>query len=134
LKKETDRKNNYNKKEIIQALQKTINNLKNQNSSNNTKKVNNTNKLSMNKNSLSLYDDKLNQLYSIIENLKEEKNLVNEENMKMKNEIEKTGDLGLVGKNNKLVKEDELKVELNELKLSSYNIEKQIKEKDESIK
>jgi len=134
LKKETDRKNNYNKKEIIQALQKTINNLKNQNSSNNTKKVNNTNKLSMNKNSLSLYDDKLNQLYSIIENLKEEKNLINEENMKMKNEIEKTGDLGLVGKNNKLVKENELKVELNELKLSSYNIEKQIKEKDESIK
>ena len=134
LKKETDRKNNYNKKEIIQALQKTINNLKNQNSSNNTKKVNNTNKLSMNKNSLSLYDDKLNQLYSIIENLKEEKNVINEENMKMKNEIEKNGDLGLVGKNNKLVKENELKVELNELKLSSYNIEKQIKEKDESIK
>jgi len=134
LKKETDRKNNYNKKEIIQALQKTINNLKNQNSSNNTKKVNNTNKLSMNKNSLNLYDDKLNQLYSIIENLKEEKNVINEENMKMKNEIEKNGDLGLVGKNNKLVKENELKVELNELKLSSYNIEKQIKEKDESIK
>ena len=134
LKKDTNRKNNYNQKEIIQALQKTINNLKKQNSSNNKKNINNADKLNLNKNSLNLYDDNLNQLYSIIKNLNEEKNMVNDENKKMKNEIEKNGDLGLVGQNNKLVKENELKVELNELKLSSYNIEKQIKEKDESIK
>ncbi len=134
LKKDTNRKNNNNKKEIIQALQKTINNLKNQNSSNNKKNVNNADKLNLKKNSLNLYDDNLNQLYSIIKNLNEEKYLVNDENIKMKNEIEKNGDLGLVGQKNKLVKENELKVELNELKLSSYNFEKQIKEKDESIK
>ena len=134
LKKDTNQKNNLNYKEIILALQKTIHNLKNENISNNKININKNKNLNINKNSLNLFNDKLNQLYSIVDNIKNEKNIISEENMKMKNEIEKKRNLGMVGENKKIVKENELKVELNELKLDNYNIEKQIKEKDELIK
>ena len=91
------------------------------------------NKLIMKRNSLDLYNDKINQLYLMVNNIQNDKNIILEENMNMKKEIEKNN-LGLVGENNKLIKENELKVELNEYKLKNYNIEKQIKRKDELVK
>ena len=127
------RKKNNDSKEIILTLQKTISNLKNENSFNNKITMGKNNKLIMKKNSLDLYNDKINQLYLMINNIQNDKNIVLEENMNMKKEIEKNN-LGLVGENNKLIKENELKVELNEYKLKNYNIEKQIQRKDELVK
>ena len=72
-------------------------------------------------------------IYLMINNIQNDKNIILEENMNMKKEIEKNN-LGLVGENNKLIKENELKVELNEYKLKNYNIEKKIKRKDELVK
>ena len=134
LKKDINNKNNKDNKELILALEKTIKNLNNANSSNNVRNSNKNNKLIRNKNTLNLYDNKLKQLYSILSNIQNEKNMICEENMRMKNNIEKNLDHGLVGENKKLVKENELKVELNEIKLNKYNIEKQIGEKNELIK
>ena len=134
LKKDINIKNNKDNKELILALEKTIKNLNNANSSNNVRNSNKNNKLIRNKNTLNLYDNKLKQLYSILSNIQNEKNMICEENMRMKNNIEKNLDYGLVGENKKLVKENELKVELNEIKLNKYNIEKQIGEKNELIK
>ena len=133
FKNDKSRKKNNDSKEIIVTLQKTISNLKNENSFNNKITMGKNNKLIMKKNSLDLYNDKINQLYLMINNIQNDKNIVLEENMNMKKEIEKNN-LGLVGENNKLIKENELKVELNEYKLKNYNIEKQIKRKDELVK
>ena len=127
------RKKNNDSKEIILTLQKTISNLKNENSSKNKLTMGKNNKLIMKRNSLDLYNGKINQLYLIINNIQNDKNIVLEENMNMKKEIEKNN-LGLIGENNKLIKENELKVELNEYKLKNYNIENQIKRKDELVK
>ena len=133
FKNDKNRKKNNDSKEIILTLQKTISNLKNENSSNNKITMGKNNKLIMKKNSLDLYNDKINQLYLMINNIQNDKNIILEENMNMKKEIEKNN-LGLVGENNKLIKENELKVELNEYKLKNYNIENQIKRKDELVK
>ena len=133
FKNDKNRKKNNDSKEIILTLQKTISNLKNENSSKNKLTMGKNNKLIMKRNSLDLYNDKINQLYLIINNIQNDKNIILEENMNMKKEIEKNN-LGLVGENNKLIKENELKVELNEYKLKNYNIEKQIKRKDELVK
>ena len=134
LKKDINNKNNKDNKELILALEKTIKNLNDANSSNNVTNSNKNNKLIGSKNTLNLYDNKLKQLYSILSNIQNEKNMICEENMRMKNNIEKNLDYGLVGENKKLVKENELKVEINEIKLNKYNIEKQIGEKNELIK
>ena len=133
FKNDKNRKKNNDSKEIILTLQKTISNLKNENSSKNKLTMGKNNKLIMKRNSLDLYNDKINQLYLMINNIQNDKNIILEENMNMKKEIEKNN-LGLVGENNKLIKENELKVELNEYKLKNYNIEKQIKRKDELVK
>ena len=133
FKNDKNRKKNNDSKEIIVTLQKTISNLKNENSSKNKLTMGKNNKLIMKRNSLDLYNDKINQLYLMINNIQNDKNIILEENMNMKKEIEKNN-LGLVGENNKLIKENELKVELNEYKLKNYNIEKQIKRKDELVK
>ena len=134
FKNDKNRKKNNDSKEIILTLQKTISNLKNENSSKNKLTMGKNNKLIMKRNSLDLYNDKINQLYLMINNIQNDKNIVLEENMNMKKEIEKNNKLGLVDENNKLIKENELKVELNEYKLKNYNIEKQIKRKDELVK
>ena len=133
FKNDKNRKKNNDSKEIILTLQKTISNLKNENSSKNKLTMGKNNKLIMKRNSLDLYNDKINQLYLMINNIQNDKNIILEENMNMKKEIEKNN-LGLVGENNKLIKENELKVELNEYKLKNYNIENQIKRKDELVK
>ena len=133
FKNDKNRKKNNDSKEIIVTLQKTISNLKNENSSKNKLTMGKNNKLIMKRNSLDLYNDKINQLYLMVNNIQNDKNIILEENMNMKKEIEKNN-LGLVGENNKLIKENELKVELNEYKLKNYNIEKQIKRKDELVK
>ena len=134
FKNDKNRKKNNDSKEIILTLQKTISNLKNENSSKNKLTMGKNNKLIMKRNSLDLYNGKINQLYLIINNIQNDKNIILEENMNMKKEIEKNNKLGLVGENNKLIKENELKVELNEYKLKNYNIENQIKRKDELVK
>ena len=134
FKNDKNRKKNNDSKEIILTLQKTISNLKNENSSKNKLTMGKNNKLIMKRNSLDLYNDKINQLYLMINNIQNDKNIILEENMNMKKEIEKNNKFGLVGENNKLIKENELKVELNEYKLKNYNIENQIKRKDELVK
>ena len=134
LKRDTVKKNKNNNQELIQALNKNINKLKNENSTNIFMNTNKNNKLIQNQNSINLYNDKINQLVGIYKNLQNEKYLIDEENLNMKNELDKNHGAGLITENNKIVRENELKVEINDVKLNNYNIEKQIQEKDETIK
>ena len=134
LKRDSIKKNKNNNQELIQALNKNIHKLNRENSDNAFLNTNKNNKLIQKQNSVNLYNDKINQLIDIYKNLQNEKNLINEENMKMKNELGKNQGEKLVTENNKLVKENELKIEINDIKLNNYNIEKQIQEKDELIK
>ena len=134
LKRDTAKKNKINNQELIQALNKNINKLKNENSTNIFMNTNKNNKLIQRQNSINLYNDKINQLLGIYKNLQNEKYLIDEENLNMKNELDKNHGAGLITENNKIVRENELKVEINDVKLNNYNIEKQIQEKDETIK
>ena len=134
LKRDRAKKNKNDNQELIQALNKNINKLKNENSTNVFMNTNKNNKLIQNQNSINLFNDKINQLISIYKNLQNEKYLIDEENMNMKNELDKNNGGGLIKENNKLIRENELKVEINDIKLNSYNIEKQIQEKDDIIK
>ena len=134
LKRDRAKKNKNDNQELIQALNKNINKLKNENSTNVFMNTNKNNKLIQNQNSINLFNDKINQLISIYKNLQNEKYLIDEENMNMKNELDKNNGGGLITENNKLIRENELKVEINDIKLNNYNIEKQIQEKDDIIK
>jgi len=133
-KRDRAKKNKNDNQELIQALNKNIYKLKNENSTNVFMNTNKNNKLIQNQNSINLFNDKINQLISIYKNLQNEKYLIDEENMNMKNELDKNNGGGLITENNKLIRENELKVEINDIKLNNYNIEKQIQEKDDIIK
>ena len=123
LKHESNLKSKQDSEDLIIKLYKTIKNLNNENIHIDKKQENN------NGNSLSILDEKINQLYSILNGLEKEKKIILEQNKKINKEIENKKNLE---KNN--IKINELKSELNDLKSQKENIIKNIQEKEKEIK
>ena len=127
LKHESNRKSKQDSEELILKLYKTINSLKKEEQINQNY-IKEDKRLESNDESIILDQ----QLSSIINSIIKDKNMIEEVNLKLKNEIREIDNKNESSKD--IINLKELKTELNKLKTNNITIINNIKEKEEQIK
>ena len=137
IKYETELKSKQDFEELVYNLNNTIKNLKNEKKSFNRvssiKNIDKSNSYSLNNSySLDIYESKINQLNSIIKSIENQKIILYEENFKLKKEKKELN----IDKTNKkeIIKENDLKKQLEDLKNETNTKKNNLQKKDNQIK